>query len=78
MRHWISILGVVLSLWLVSPAWAQEVSVPTVNINTAGAAEIAEVLQGVGQAKADAIANNRKLALPMAHTGWGEFAAQLA
>ena len=43
MRHWISILGVVLSLWLVSPAWAQEVSVPTVNINTAGAAEIAEV-----------------------------------
>lgn len=46
MRHWISILGVVLSLWLVSPAWAQEVSVPTVNINTAGAAEIAEVLQG--------------------------------
>lgn len=60
MRHWISMLGVVLSLLLVSPAWAQEAPVPTVNINTAGAAEIAEVLQGVGQAKADAIVAYRE------------------
>ncbi|GGE40076.1 hypothetical protein GCM10007421_12590 [Halopseudomonas oceani] len=55
MRRLVAALGLALSVLLVSPSWAQEASGPTVNINTAGAAEIAEVLQGVGQAKADAI-----------------------
>lgn len=55
MRHLIAVLGFALSVLLASPSWAQEGVGPTVNINTAGAAELAEVLQGVGQAKADAI-----------------------
>lgn len=50
MKHRILGVLVVLFACLSLPTWAQ-----TVNINTASAAEIAETLQGVGEAKAEAI-----------------------
>tara|TARA_Y100000766_G_C18499080_1_gene408610 strand:+ start:272 stop:565 length:294 start_codon:yes stop_codon:yes gene_type:complete len=55
MRQLLTAMTLVMSCLLVSPVWAQEGAGPTVNINTASAAELAEVLQGVGEAKAEAI-----------------------
>jgi competence protein ComEA len=50
----------VLSTCLTLPAIAQNSAVPTVNVNAASAAEIAETLQGVGEAKAEAIVSYRE------------------
>ena len=61
MKKLLSTLVIVASAWLVSPAFA-ETATPnlSVNINTASAAEIAETLQGVGEAKAEAIVAYRE------------------
>lgn len=55
MRQLLSAMALVFSCLLAGPTWADEVADPTVNINTASAAEMAEVLQGIGEAKAEAI-----------------------
>ncbi|RGP56777.1 ComEA family DNA-binding protein [Pseudomonas abyssi] len=55
MRQLLSAMALVFSCLLAGPTWADEVAGPTVNINTASAAEMAEVLQGIGEAKAEAI-----------------------
>tara|TARA_R110000764_G_scaffold116502_2_gene203409 strand:- start:223 stop:519 length:297 start_codon:yes stop_codon:yes gene_type:complete len=55
-----------MTCWLAVPALADEAmpvaseAAISVNINTAGPDEIAEVLQGVGQAKAQAIVDYRE------------------
>lgn len=61
MKNIISVLVLVVSAWLVNPAFA-ETGAPalSVNINTASAAEIAETLQGVGESKAQAIVAYRE------------------
>lgn len=57
-------LAVCLSLasLMMSPVWAEATEAPlvSVNINTASAAEIAEVLHGVGESKARAIVEYRE------------------
>lgn len=57
MKHLIAVLIFSLSAWCALPAFAETPSQPlvTVNINSASAAEIAETLNGVGVAKAEAI-----------------------
>lgn len=61
MKKVLSTLVLVASAWLVSPAFAEtSAPTPSVNINTASAAEIAETLQGVGEAKAQAIVAYRE------------------
>ena len=55
MRQLLSAMALVFSCLLAGPTWADEVAGPTFNINTASAAEMAEVLQGIGEAKAEAI-----------------------
>lgn len=50
---------VVLSTCLTLPALAES-AVPSVNVNAASAAEIAETLQGVGTSKAEAIVAYRE------------------
>ncbi|HDZ57149.1 MAG TPA: helix-hairpin-helix domain-containing protein [Pseudomonas xinjiangensis] len=47
----------IFSTWLATPLYAEVASDPvvSVNINSASAAEIAETLQGIGSAKAEAI-----------------------
>lgn len=61
MKKLLSTVVLVASAWLVAPAFA-ETTTPnlSVNINTASAAEIAETLQGVGEAKAQAIVSYRE------------------
>ena len=56
MRQLLSAMALVFSCLLAGPTWADVVAGPTVNINTASAAEMAEVLQGIGEAKAVSIA----------------------
>lgn len=61
MKNLISVFVLVFCTWLVNPAFAETaVPAPSVNINTASAAEIAETLQGVGESKAQAIVAYRE------------------
>lgn len=61
MKKLLSTVVLVASAWLVSPAFAESTAPSlSVNINTASAAEIAETLQGVGEAKAQAIVSYRE------------------
>ena len=55
MRQLLSAMALVVSCLLAAPSWADDAAGPTVNINTASAAEMAEMLQGIGEAKAEAI-----------------------
>lgn len=57
MKNFIAVLILSLSAWCALPALAETPtqSLVTVNINNASAAEIAETLNGVGAAKAEAI-----------------------
>lgn len=59
MKKLVCTVLLVLSTALALPALAQGAGVPTVNVNSASAAEIAETLQGVGEAKAEAIVAHR-------------------
>lgn len=65
MRKLVSVFCLLMSCWLVTPAFADDAApaaaapMVSVNINTASADEIAEVLQGVGAAKAQAIVDYR-------------------
>lgn len=66
MRKLVTAFCLLMSCWLVAPAFADDVApvaaapMVSVNINTASADEIAEVLQGVGAAKAQAIVDYRE------------------
>jgi len=60
MKKLVCTLLLVLSSALTLPALAQTAVVPTVNVNVASAAELAETLQGVGEAKAEAIVSHRE------------------
>ncbi len=57
MKNFIAVLILSLTAWCALPALAEVPAQPlvTVNINSASAAEIAETLNGVGAAKAEAI-----------------------
>ncbi len=55
MRKLFAAVMFVMSTWVAVPALAEQPVGPVVNINHASAAEIAEVLQGVGESKAQAI-----------------------
>ncbi|AQZ95918.1 ComEA family DNA-binding protein [Halopseudomonas phragmitis] len=55
MRKLFAAVMFVMSTWVAVPALAEQSVGPVVNINHASAAEIAEVLQGVGESKAQAI-----------------------
>jgi competence protein ComEA len=61
-RSFVMMLGLLLGM-MVAPVVAAEPaidSVPVVNINSAGAEELAESLKGVGLRKAQAIVNSRE------------------
>jgi competence protein ComEA len=66
MRKLVTTFCLLMTCWLATPALADDVmpaasgAEVSVNINTAGPDEIAEVLQGVGQAKAQAIVDYRE------------------
>ncbi|MEH6688475.1 MAG: ComEA family DNA-binding protein [Halopseudomonas sabulinigri] len=66
MRKLVTALCLIMSCYCMAPAFADEVNpspaapMVSVNINTASADEIAEVLQGVGAAKAQAIVDYRE------------------
>lgn len=62
MKHFILAVCLSFSSMFVLPALAESTQAPlvSVNINSASADEISEVLQGVGQAKAQAIVEYRE------------------
>jgi|TARA_R110000822_G_scaffold92723_9_gene213843 competence protein ComEA len=62
MKHFILAVCLSFASLLALPALAETSEAPlvSVNINTASAAEIAEVLQGVGESKAQAIVEYRE------------------
>ena len=67
MRKLVTAVCLLMTCWLAVPVLADDAAAPaaaqatvSVNINSASADEIAEVLQGVGQAKAQAIVDYRE------------------
>ncbi len=60
MKHYLSIVLFVVGLALSTAVWAQAVQTEAVDINTADAQTIAQVMKGVGPAKATAIVTYRE------------------